>query len=470
MLLTIATNHTPATDLGYLLHKHPDRVHTSRLSFGSAHVFFPEATEARAEAALLVEVDPVALSRRPRGAAAGPLEPYVNDRPYAASSFLSVALRDVFGTAMAGRSKDRPALADAALPFTATLTALRCRGGEAGVRALFEPLGYAVETRALPLDPDFPEWGDAPHLDLTLRGEVRLRDLLAHLYVLVPVLDGNKHYFVDEAELDKLQRHGGAWLDAHPERELIAARFLRYKKALTRAATAGFTPLPPQDDVPEAEEGADDAPEETALQETAPRVSLHARRLDAAVNALLASGARRVLDLGCGEGRLLAKLAEHRQFEQVLGVDVSVRALARAREKLSRLPETRRERIELAQGALTYRDTRLRGWDAAALVEVVEHLDEARLGALELAVFGDARPGTVIVTTPNVEYNARFETLEAGTFRHADHRFEWTRAQFRAWAGGVAERRGYTVAFEGVGDEDPEVGPPSQMGVFTRAS
>lgn len=183
----------------------------------------------------------------------------------------------------------------------------------------------------------------------------------------------------------------------------------------------------------------------------------------------VAPGAR-VLDLGCGDGVLLADLLAEPSIAEAVGVDVSCRALAYAerRLRLERMPERKRDRVRLLQGALTYADERLTGFDAAVLMEVIEHVDPPRLAALEHAVFGAARPGAVIVTTPNAEYNVRYEWLPAGQLRHPDHRFEWTRAEFAAWAARVAEARGYQVRLAPVGAEDPEVGPATQMAVFTR--
>jgi 3' terminal RNA ribose 2'-O-methyltransferase Hen1 len=177
-----------------------------------------------------------------------------------------------------------------------------------------------------------------------------------------------------------------------------------------------------------------------------------------------------VLDLGCGEGRLLRLLLEERQLTEIVGVDVSSRALETASRRLAfdRMPERQRARIRLLHGSLVYRDERLAGFDAAAVVEVIEHLDPWRLEAFERAVFEAARPTTVVVTTPNSDYNARFEALTAGSFRHEDHRFEWTRAELHAWASRIAERHGYATSFSAIGEEDPEVGAPTQMVVFER--
>src|SRR5262245_35604952 len=466
MLLTITaegTNGFPATDLGYLLHKNPARAQSFPLAFGRAHVFYPEASPERCTAALLLEVDPVGLVRA-GGPDGGALAQYVNDRPYVASSFLSVAIAQLYGSALAGRSKERPELVDAALPLEATLAVVPCRGGERFLRQLFEPLGYAVAAERHPLDERFPEWGPSPYFTVGLRGTLRLRDLLAHVYVLVPVLDDEKHYYVGEEEIEKLLRHGAGWLAGHPAREEIARRYLKRQRSLVEGALARLA-----DDAPEPEgEPEARAAEEAAVEE---RLRLHQQRIGAVVAALRASGARRVLDLGCGEGQLLRPLLEDRAFAEVVGVDVSHRALRIAAERLrlDRAPPARRERIALWHGSLTYRDRRLAGYDAAAVVEVVEHLDPPRLAAFERVLFEHARPGTVVLTTPNREYNVRFPTLPAGTLRHRDHRFEWTRAELRAWADRVAARFGYAVRYLPIGPEDPELGAPTQMAVFARA-
>jgi 3' terminal RNA ribose 2'-O-methyltransferase Hen1 len=459
VLLTVTTTHRPATDLGFLLHKHPDRVQTFAVPFGEAHVFYPEASEERCTAALLLDIDPVGLVRRGRGVSSFALAEYVNDRPYVASSFLSVALVNVFKSAMAGTCKGYEDLVSSAIPLAASLPAVPARGGEALVRGLFEPLGYDVDVAAIPLDPQFPDWGSR-HVGLRLSGEVRLAELLNHLYVLLPVLDDEKHYWVGEAEIEKLLRRGEGWLAAHPERDLIVRRYLKQQARLYYPALAQLDESAP------SSEGPEEPGREEQLEEP---VSLRDQRLGAVQSVLRASGARRVLDLGCGAGALLERLIRE-DYELVVGADVSVRALEQAarRLKLDAMHDAQRRRITLLHSPLTYRDKRLAGFDAAALVEVIEHFDPARLVACEQNVFGSARPGTVVVTTPNAEYNVRWETLPAGQFRHPDHRFEWSRSEFAAWASGVADRHGYHVRYLPVGPEDAGVGPPTQMAVFSR--
>jgi 3' terminal RNA ribose 2'-O-methyltransferase Hen1 len=460
MLLTLTLTRPPATDLGFLLHKHPDRLQRFSLPFGAAHVFYPEADEQRCTAALLVEVDPVGLVRR--GVRFSLLDQYVNDRPYVASSFMSVALGRVFTTALAGRCEARPELPEETLPLEAGLSVARVVGGESVAQRLFEPLGYSLEAVQHPLDEQFPEWGASQYHTLHLRGQVRLRDLLTHLYVLIPVLDAQKHYWVAKDEVEKLLARGEGWLQDHPERELIVNRYLKYQRPLARAALEQLL----ADEDPSVDAEAEErAAEEEAVEEP---LRLNDQRYGAVIAAIRACDAQSVLDLGCGNGKLLRALLGDPSFSRIVGVDVSHAALERARDRLrlDQLAPRQRERIQLFQTALTYRDRRLAGFDAAAVVEVIEHLDEPRLRSFERVVFGHARPKNVVVTTPNREFNAKFEGLPAGRFRHRDHRFEWTRAEFEAWSGRVAADHAYRVRFTPIGPEDAQLGAPTQMAVF----
>lgn len=473
MLLTITTTHQPATDLGYLLHKHPGRIQSVALSFGQAHVFYPEAGPQRCTAAPLLDVDPVGLVRG-KGDSEGLLDQYVNDRPYTASSLMSVALSQVFGTAMGGRSKHRPDLAAQAIPLEVSIAVLPCHGGEAMVRSLFEPLGYEVHVTQHPLDEAFAAWGESPYHTVILRATVPLWQLLAHLYVLIPVLDNDKHYYIGQDEVAKLLRHGEGWLAGHPQRELITRRYLKRSRPLIHSALArlGQEDTPVGEAVPAGEgEDGNVGPGDNVQQDSPGsehRSSLHEQRLQVVLAELKSAGARRVLDLGCGEGRLLKYLLADPSFSELVGLDASHQALERARDRLhlDQLPTRLQGKVRLLHGSLTYRDRRLEGFDAAAIVEMIEHLDPSRLAAFERVVFACARPETVIVTTPNVEYNVLFPTLPQGSLRHRDHRFEWTRGEFAAWANGVAERFSYTVRLTPLGPEDPGVGAPSQMGVF----
>jgi len=463
MLLTITTTHQPATDLGYLLHKNPAKLHSFDLSFGKAHIFYPEASVERCTAALLLDVDTVGIVRGRRGQHDGTMEQYVSDRPYVLSSFLSVAIGRSLGTAMTGRSKGRQDLADQPILLSAKLAVVACRPGEGLIRELFEPLGYLVTCERHPLDEKFPEWGEGPYYTVHLKATVRLRELLNHLYVLIPVLDAEKHYWVGKDEVEKLLRKGQGWLASHPHKEAIVKRYLPRQRQLAKEALARLS----EEDNPDPDETAEkNAEQETKMEEP---IRLWQQRMGAVMAILRSSGAKRVLDLGCGEGKLIRELLPEKEFSEVVGMDVSFRSLeiATQRLKLNRMPTKHQEKLKLIHGSLMYRDKRLAGYDAATVVEVIEHLDAPRLAAFERVLFEAARPKTVIVTTPNAEYNVKFETLPAGQFRHKDHRFEWTRQEFHQWSGRVAEQFGYTVRFLPVGEEDQQVGPPTQMAVFS---
>ena len=466
MLLTITTTHRPATDLGFLLHKNPNRIHTFSSSFGQAQVFYPEATQEKCTAALLLDIDPVGLVRG-KGRDNKTLEQYVNDRPYVASSFLSVALGRVFNSALAGKSESHKELAEAEIPLEAVISVLPSRGGEDLIKRLFEPLGYDTEVTQIVLDENFPEWGESPYFKVTLRAKKRLQDLLTHLYVLIPVLDNEKHYWVGDEEVEKLLRRGNPWLAAHPERETIARRYLKHRSSLAREVLAR---LLPEEEAADENEFNKKVKAETSEEVLEKPLSLNERRYREVISVLKDTQAKRVVDVGCGEGKLLRHLLEAHSFEEIVGLDVSHRALEIASERLrmERLPDKMREKIKLLHGSLTYRDRRLENFDVATVVEVIEHLDAARLSAFERVLFEFARPASVILTTPNAEYNVKFETLPAGKFRHPDHRFEWTREQFEEWAEKIAAKYKYTVRFKPIGDEDSALGAPTQMAVFER--
>lgn len=467
MLLTLTLNRFPATDLGYLLHKHPAKVQQVDIKAGVAHIFYPEVTDARTTCAMLLDIDPVALVRNdnPRGDAFA-LEQYVNDRPYVSSSFMSTAIAKSFASALNGRCKDKPELVDVPLPLEAHIAVMSVRGGAETLERLFGPLGYEIEAVQHPLDTQFPEWGMSRYYTVTLRGNLTLQALLSHLFILLPVLDGDKHYWVNKEEVAKLLEKGKGWLEVHPEKEFITRRYLRWQKNL---ADNALTALNRADDaVTESEvDETETSPVSQPKQERMPR--LHDARLQAVCDALVASGATSVIDLGCGEGKLLKLLWPKSQFRKLSGMDVSTHCLEIAADKLhlQRFSGTDTPRLTLFQGSLLYADTRLKGYDAAALVEVIEHLEEDRLQTAVQVVFGNAMPATVIVTTPNKEWNQVFGENEE-RMRHTDHRFEWTRAQFAEWCEAICKQYDYECSISPLGEEVADWGAPTQMGLFKK--
>lgn len=518
MLLTITYEGENTQDLGYLLHKHPDRAQEFNLSYGKAYVFYPEVSNKRTTAALLLDIDPIDLAKGKLGSRDGGLFDYVNDRPYASTSFLSTAISRVFGTAMGGRCKEKQELADTPLPLTAQLVSMKDYGEEGLAAQLFEPLGYTVATKRSPLDIQFPEWGMSPYIDLTIKGTVRLAELLNHLYVLIPVFDRQKHYYIAEGEIKKLLDHGEGWLAAHPYKEKIARRYFMAKGSYARRAIDILLAGEDDGELPETEEGlmpesffgeetfpgegdgaaakdgktnskaveenldTDTAPEngkpdgqgqhmDTLQEDGKPhRSPLNTLRLSTVRDAVLASGAATVIDLGCGECRLTSLLLNEPQIKKVTACDVSTAVLEKAakRLRLDRMQPFRKNKLTLMQASLTYKDKRFEGFDCACVIEVIEHIEPMRIPAFERILFEFAAPRTVVLTTPNREYNANYETMQENTLRHDDHRFEWTRKDFVAWTKQICERFGYHCEITGIGDYDEACGNPTQMGVFTK--
>ena len=461
MLLTITYKGKNTQELGFLLHKNPDRAQQFELAYGKAYVFYPEISDESTTAALLLDIDPLDLARGKVGSRDGGLFDYVNDRPYAATSFLSTAMVRIFGTAMNGKCDKRQELADTPLDLTARLASLKDNGDTELAKQLFEPLGYRVTVSRTQLDEKFPEWGSSPYIDLTISGKVKLSELLNHIYVLIPVFDKQKHYYMAEDEIKKLLEHGEGWLADHPQKEKITRRYFTARKSYARRAM----------DILNENEGVDTVEEEQETPEKEVFTPLNTQRMETVRDAVLASGAASVIDLGCGECRLTSLLLNEQQIKRVAACDVSVSVLEKAAQRLhlDRMQPARRNKLTLMQASLTYRDKRFEGYDCACVVEVIEHIEPMRIPAFERAVFEFAAPRTVILTTPNREYNANYEHMEENALRHGDHRFEWTREEFRAWTEHICEKFGYSCEISGIGTNDEKLGTPTQMAVFTKA-
>lgn len=465
MLLTITYSGHNTSELGYLLHKNPNRSQKFELNYGAAYVFYPCVSDERTQVALLLDINPIDLARGKSGTSEGGLFAYVNDRPYVSSSFMSVAVSRVFRTAMLGTAGDHQALSDSPIELEAGITMLPCKSDPVMINRVFEPLGYEVSYRIFDNDEKFPAWGKSNYVNLTIKGRIRLRDLLRHIYVLIPVFDLQKHYWINQDEVEKLMRNAEDWLPNHPEKRYIASRYLKQLRPLVNNALAQ---LIPEDFDANGEFSGD----KTQIEVPEQKASLNDERLDSVVNMLKTHNAKSVIDLGCGEGNLLRLLVKDKQFTRIAGADVSWSTLKRANErlKLEDAGEYLQSRLKLFPGSLNYKDSRFIGYDAACVIEVVEHFDLPRLSVFEQILFEYTKPHTVILTTPNKEYNIKYKNITEAGLRHPDHRFEWTRGEFHKWAGRIAEKYGYKVDFFEIGELDEILGASTQMGVFEYAN
>ena len=483
MLLTITYTGHNTTNLGYLLYKNPYRPQKFALGYGDAYVFYPEISDTKTTAALLLDIDPVDLARGKEGANSGGLFDYVNDRPYVSSSFLSVAISNVFRTAMTGRADEYQKLSDTPIDLEAAIIMLPCRGDTSMLNKVFEPLGYEVNYKTFTTDENFPDWGISKYVNLILKGKLKLRDLIKHIYILIPVFDRQKHYWIGNDEVEKLLRNAGDWLTDHPEKEYITSRYLKRLNPLVNMAFTRLSAMTDSNELDNNEETEDD---ETSTQSAEKKeklekkLNLNQQRLGSVVAALKNCNARSVIDIGCGEGNLLRFLLREKRFEYIAGADVSCLALERAVEKLklgemddnlyefpvNTTARSAQERINLFQSSLTYKDPRFKGYDAVCVIEVIEHLDISRLPAFERVLFEYVKPKIIILTTPNREYNVKYEHVGETKLRHDDHRFEWTRIEFHEWAERTAKKYGYTVKFSEIGEADEALGSSTQMGVF----
>ena len=474
MFLSLAVTGEHAPDLGFVLYKHPDRMYEKANSRGRIIGVFSENEPARAEFCLVVEVDPVERVRGvswDRGIAS-----YVEPMPFLAASHVSQAISQALGSAMNGVLASKDPETDArvraagVLPWPLEIKVGPVRCSPWMIERLFGHLGWNVAIASHPLEVPGRTDDDRPLHVFTLTGSATVSDALAQLYVLLPVLDPNRHYFYDESEVRKLFDKGGDWLNDHPYRDVIISRYLSKSKELREYARSLFGKFQEKKSDEELQADYDEWSETFGGMDDdgSPHALRHARIL----SDIASWGVRSVVDLGCGEGKLLEGLARIAQDMRVVGVEPSVRDLERARKNLSRNPgKTVDPRVTLIHGSAIYADERLKGFDAAVLSEVIEHVDPDRLSHLARSVFGVMRPNRVVVTTPNGDYNAWFD-LRPGEFRHADHRFEWSRPECEAWVTAVSAEYGYHSEITGAGgfygDRDDRHGEVSHYIVFTK--
>lgn len=469
MIMTMTAENLSGDHLGYLLHKNPANLHRASLSFGEGYVFFEETGEDRARVCLIVDADPLAMVQG-RGDLGHADALYVNDRAYVPSSLLASAIIKFFGTALSGRCKERPDLVDKPLDLVVTLPSLAPRARVNLVARLFEPLGYAVERLSSTQQISDEAASEASGYGVKLSTTSTLRELLSQLVVLIPVLDyGGDHRWVDEADIEPFLRRVGSWLPDHPYASYIVMRAFKHQKHLIRSVIERYPSI--EDSLARIPSAASEQWDDAQLEEMAQSpLSLNQQRFAAIESIIVSIHPSTLIDLGCGNGALIAYLAKKMRFDRLVGMDVSATVLERAKNRLAnlQLSVAQQKSIEFLQGSLLYADPRIKSFDMALLIEVIEHVDPERLSALELQVFGLAAYQAIVVTTPNREFNRLYIGMSEHTRRHADHRFEWTREEFAGWASRMGETYGYDFEIDGIGSISPEVGQPTQLAIFRK--
>ncbi|MBW4084382.1 3' terminal RNA ribose 2'-O-methyltransferase Hen1 [Paenibacillus sp. S150] len=476
MHLIIRVTGAGAGMLSRLLAKNPDNLYDRMEKEARVRIAFTASSEQEAEAVIYVTPDPVELVKG-ASSAHNDITQYINDREFVVSSLFCTYIRSALGTALNGKTKE------AYLPWVNRKLALELTFGpvasnlpDHALEDLFIPLGYEVVL----------ERGDAAYaFELKSRSSVRyiklkgiqtLQTALRQLFVLIPALDDYKHYYISDDEVDKIRRYGDGWLENHPQRALILKRTLRFAGAIKHYEDqmAG--------DGQQAENGASGeapgiaepfaAPAEASAgtgAAEAPKARLNDLRYAAIADTVERLAARRsIVDFGSGGGKLSARLSSVPGVQEIKAVEPSAAAQLRAMDRFAKL-EGRPGAIvpEPVTGSLFYYDEALRGKDVMILCEVIEHIDERRLNRVMETIFHEYAPGTLIITTPNKEYNALYQ-MEHEKLRHRDHRFEWDREAFGAWCSCWTSAYNYSVRLSGIGEFAQEYGYPTQMAIFTK--
>lgn len=497
MQLAIKATGEGAKMLSFLLSKNPQNLYDRSEKGYRVRLTYTVFTDTEVEAVLIVTPDPVELVKNSPDVY--DITQYINDREFVTSSLFCSYARSALGTALNGRPKEEYSeWVNHAFNLTISFGPVASDLPDAVINDLFEYLGYEVTIERGQADYRFQLKERSSARFISISGLSTVQAALKQLFVLIPVLDNYKHYYLSEQEIDKLQRYGEGWLDRHPLRELIIKRSLRFQDLIDQAAliygdkrweqpAEGYNVWKPAvgreeiaktaeikgiEELEELEEldGIDEAErlDGESARESAPFVSLNEQRYQAIVKIVENIPAKQTLvDFGAGEGKLSVRLGFIPGVKEILAVEPTERAQLRAIERFDKA--ARREAFVKpipVWGSLFYYDERLRCKDVMILCEVIEHIDEYRLPGTMECLFKEYQPKTLIVTTPNAEYNAFYQMPEK--MRHKDHRFEWTRQEFSEWCNGWANLYPYEVQIEGIGDQTEEYGQPTQTAIFTR--
>ena len=445
MQLTIQATGDNAKVMSHLLSKNPANLYERNQKGHLVRFFYSKFTDQEVEATIFVTPDPIELVQS--NSNSYDITHYINDREFAVSSIFCSLIRSALGTALNGQPKeqymewvDHPfSLQFEFGPVVSTLT-------DQQLAELFEPLGFALAITRQEIDYSIRMKDESSARYLTLRGTKTLHESLRQLFVLIPVLDNYKHYYIDEKEIEKLERYGEGWLENHPLRDFIYRKSLRFKELYSQV------------------ESQKPAGEPEVQVKKARLNELRYEKIAETVSQLKPES---VVDFGSGEGKLSERLGLIAGVREILAVEPSQSAAVKAAARFHKAQENEHFTMpKTLWGSLFYFDERLQGKDAIILCEVIEHIDEDRLPKAMDTILHAYRPGALIITTPNREYNDVYEMEER--FRHTDHRFEWTRAEFQQWCLERNNQEFYGLQFEGIGEEHDLQGHPTQMCIFTR--
>ncbi|WP_042142009.1 methyltransferase domain-containing protein [Paucisalibacillus sp. EB02] len=446
MQLTIHATGSNVEVISYLLAKNPNNLYERSNNGHLVRMFYNKFTSEEVEVTFFVTPDPINLSRN--SSENYDITSYINDREFVVSSIFCSFLRSALGTALNGKPKEEYASwVNHAFNFQFSFGPLTSDLSDKQIIDLFAPLGYEVEITYGKVDYQVNIKSKSTARFVTLKGLTTLQNGIRQIFMLIPVLDNYKHYYIDEKEIEKIERYGEGWMDTHPQREFILRRALRFKELLDSVEM--------------------DAKSKSEGKAAEKRVRLNDLRYEKIIDYIKnLTNRESIVDFGSGEGKLSVRLGFVKGVKEILAVEPSEVAALKA---LKRFEELRGKENFLqptpVMGSLFYFDERLKSKDVIVLCEVIEHIDEYRLPKIMGTILREYKPKTLIITTPNQEYNQVYDMGKE--YRHSDHRFEWTRVEFQEWCNSH-NPGSYELTFEGIGEEHPTFGYPTQMGMFTR--
>lgn len=447
MQLTIRATGQDAKVISYLLAKNPNNLYERSVNGHFIRMFYSQFAEEEVEVTFFVTPDPIGLSSNQ--SEIYDITSYINDREFVVSSIFCTFLRTALGTALNGKPKeDYISWVNHSFPLEFSFGPLASNLSNLEIEELFQPLGYEVAITYGEVNYRVNIKKKSTARYITLKGLTTLQKGLRQLFVLIPVLDNYKHYYIDEKEIEKIERYGEGWLDTHPQRQFILKQALRFKEVYSLVERQS---------------------EEKQNTEVEQKVRLNDLRYEKIIQKVNEFKNRdTIVDLGSGEGKLSVKLGFVDGVKEILAVEPSESESIKALKRFEKVQE--KENFVMPKqiiGSLFYYDERLKNKDIIILCEVIEHIDAYRLPKIMRTILHDYRPKVLLITTPNKEYNEVYQ-LGDGAHRHSDHRFEWTREEFSDWCETQSEASEYNVTFDGIGEEHELYGYPTQMCIFTR--